>query len=239
MARKRAGTQRSYSPLLGLLVIAGLGAGAWYVWRHHHRVDKPALEHSEPASATGDVAAMRIDPANDGRRVRVTGDVRVDKVAQDPQLGVRSDSAVLWRKVEMLQWSEHCAQARCDYTLDWSADPIDSSAFRDKPGHVNPSGFPFRSQTFLGEHVRLGAFSIDSPAVADAAASVSYPVRAEQLPENLAATFRARQGILYAAANAEHPEAGDVRVAYRVLPSGQKQTWSGIQSGDRLKPSNN
>ncbi len=178
---------------------------------------------------------MRIDPANEGRHVRVTGDVLMDKPARDPQLGIRSGSPVLWRKVELLQWTERCPNAQCVYALDWSATHVDSSGFRDKAGHENPAGLPFASKTFLGEHVRLGAFAMDSADVPDETGAILYPVRPEQLPENLAATFRIKGGILFAATNAEHPDAGDVRVTYRVVPAGQQQTWSGIQRGDRLQ----
>ena len=104
MARKRGGNLNSHSPLIGLLVIAALGAGGWYLW--HRQATKPATSRNEPLPAPVEIAALRIDPVNEGRFVRATGDIRMDKPAQDPQLGVRSDSAVLWRKVEMLQWTE-------------------------------------------------------------------------------------------------------------------------------------
>jgi hypothetical protein len=235
MARKRPGKPDPYSPLIGLVVIAALGVGGWYLW--HRQPGKPS-GHVDASSMPVDIAGLRIDPANEGRFVRVTGDVRMDKAAQDPQLGIRSDSAVLWRKVEMLQWRERCAADRCGYTLDWAAEHIDSTGFRESAAHANPARFPFPNQAFFGEHVRLGAFEVDSAAVPDEGAAVLHAVRPGQLPENLAATFRIDRGVLFAATNAGHPEAGDVRVTYRALPSGQQQTWSGIQKGDRLVPAN-
>lgn len=233
MARKRGGKPGSYSPVLGVLVIAALAGGGWYLW--HRRPAKTVAARDEPLSAPVEIATPRIDASNEGKRVRVTGDVRTDKPAKDPRLGIRSDSPVLWRRVEMLQWIEHCVDGRCGYALDWSAMPVDSSAFRERAGHDNPGAFPFSSETFLGEHVRLGAFAVDSARVPDEGAARLYPVRVEQLPENLAATFRIKDGVLFAANNAEHPQAGDLRVTYRVLPAGQKQTWSGVQRGDRLQ----
>ncbi|MEO7433504.1 MAG: TMEM43 family protein [Dokdonella sp.] len=232
MARKRGNKAPSYSPILGLLVIATLAGGGWYVW--HHR-SATTVVHEQPTATPVDMAEPRIDPSNEGKRVRITGEVRMDKPARDPRLGILSDSAVLWRKVEMLQWIEHCVAGKCGYALDWSERAVHSSAFHEKAGHDNPGAFPLSSETFLGENVRLGAFRVDNARVPDESGATPYPIRLEQLPENLAATFRVKDGVLVAATNAGQPEAGDLRVTYRVLPAGLKQTWSGVQRGDRLQ----
>ncbi|MFI4969945.1 MAG: TMEM43 family protein, partial [Lysobacterales bacterium] len=79
-----------------------------------------------------------------------------------------------------------------------------------------------------------GAYRVDATLAAAGVAPVAYPVRAAQLPANLAATFREQDGVLYAGANPQHPAAGDLRVSYRIVPAGPRHV-SGVQTGDRLK----
>ena len=140
---------------------------------------------------------------------------------------------VLLRTVEMLQWHEQCAAKSCVYALEWSPRPVDSRAFKTPQGHQNPSRLPFSSERFLAGEVRLGAFRIDPALAAGAAAPLAYPVRGAQLPPNLAATFRDRDGVLYAS-DAAHAAVGDLRVSYRIVaPTTLRLT--GMQDGDRLK----
>jgi len=232
MARKRSASGSYTSQLLGLAIIVALVGGAWYV--RHRQAVAPVASGSHAASDAIEISADRVDPANEGRLVVVSGTVRANKPAQDPQLGIRSDSAILWRIVEMLQWTEQCDAGHCSYALDWSGQPVDSSTFHDKEGHANPVRLPFSSERFPGEGVHLGAFAIDPAFAADPADAIPYAVRAAQLPPNLAATFREKDGALYATVDAGHPTAGDLRVVYRVLAPGPG-SWRGIQSGERLK----
>lgn len=180
-----------------------------------------------------DVSAARIDPANEGRSVSVAGALRVVQPARDAQLGVAADALVLLRDVQMLQWRENCAASACTYALEWSVRPIDSSAFKIAAGHRNPARLPFSSERFAAPDVRLGAFKVDAAFAAGAAEPVALPVHAAQLPPNLAATFRERDGVLYAGADNANAAAGDVRVSYRIVAVGERRL-SGIQHGDRL-----
>ncbi|MFI4970175.1 MAG: TMEM43 family protein, partial [Lysobacterales bacterium] len=202
MARRR----RSGAPslLIALLVIAALAAAAWLLLQH--RLHPPANVNAPAANAPSaavpvNVSADRIDAANEGRQVSVSGTLRVAKPARDAQLGIEADAVALVREVEMLQWREQCVAAKCDYALAWTARHVDSHAFRDPEGHANSAPFPFSGERFLAEDVRLGAYRVDATLAAAGVAPVAYPVRAAQLPANLAATFREQDGVLYAGAN--------------------------------------
>ena len=234
MARKRR--HRVSALVVGLLMVVAAAGAAWW-WRGTQFHGLPSVQ-APIADASIAVAADRIDPANEGRQVLVAGRLRAVTPVRDPELGVRADAVALLRQVEMLQWREKCAGADCGYALEWSPQPIDSSAFKVK-GHQNPLRLPFASNRFLTEDVRLGAFRIDAAAAAAGIEPVALAVHAAQLPPNLAATFRERDGMLNAGSDPERAAAGDVRVSYRVVPAGER-SLAGIQRGNRIvaTPSN-
>ena len=235
MKRKRKG--RSVALPLVLIAIAALAGGAWYVL-HRHADLLPSWQGAQTPTPTANApiaaATDHVDPANEGRTLRVSGVLRVVKPARDTELGLQSGNALaLLRDVEMRQWREACTGAGCTYALAWTAKPIDWRSFRVPAGHQNTTPFPFSSTRFLAAQVRLGAFEVDPALAAGTTAAVDYPVGITQLPANLAATFREDQGILYTAAAGAPPAAGDLRISYRIVPAGE-QHLRGIQKGDQL-----
>lgn len=234
MARARRG---GGSPLLGVLIAVVVLAGvAWYLLRPSVRAPAASVPAKAQPAAQPAAATDHIDPAQEGKPVTASGKLRVTRPPRDAQLGIAAaDALVLERRVEMLQWRETCAEKRCEYALAWSADPIDSSRFRERRGHDNPPRFPFASERFTAGEVHLGPYAVDAAFAAASVEAVDYPVRAAQLPPNLAATFRERDGQLYAGDDPAHPAAGDLRVAYRIVPAGER-SLRGVQIGSRLKP---
>lgn len=240
---KRAGKgSPSSSPLVGVVLLVVIAAGLWFYWQQRASTRRPPS--TAPVAATPVdtnapliVSKDRIDPANEGRMLDVSGTLRAATPAHDVQLGITADAVMLLRKVEMLQWREHCAVSACDYALVWSEQAIDSGAFRERKGHDNATRFPFTSARFVSEDLRLGAFKVDAMLAAasiEGPQATAWPVHAKQLPPNLAATFRERDGVLYAGADPDKPAAGDLRVSYRIVATGVRRL-TGVQHGDRLQ----
>ena len=219
-----------------LTVAAGVAVAGGAAWWYHAQPQRTAVV-TRPLPSQGapsPIPADRIDAANEGRSVIVSGKVRVLKPALDAQLGISADAPLLLRTVEMRQWRESCKVEICSYALEWSQQPIDSRAFKNLQGHENPAALPFVSERFAAADVRLGAFKLAAAFAVDGTEPVAYPVRAAQLPPNLAATFRERDGVLYAGSDAQTASAGDLRVSYRVVPAAAV-TLRGVQRGDRLQ----
>jgi len=240
--RARKGSPSS-SPLVGVVLLVVIAAGLWFFWQrsattHRSASTAPvAATPSDSSKAPLAASAERIDFANEGRTLSISGNLRAGRPARDTQLGVSADAVALLRKVEMLQWREHCAASSCDYALAWSEQPVDSSAFRERKGHENATRFPFASARFLAGDLRLGAFKLDAAlatAAVEGSEGIAWPVHANQLPPNLAATFRERDGVLYAGADPGKPAAGDLRVSYRIVASGERQL-TGVQHDERLQ----
>lgn len=225
--------------LVGIALAAAIVALLWIGWR------QSAEPAPEPVSATTDtspptVPSDRIDPANQGRLIEVSGQLRGADPPRDEQFGIHAQAGAigLMRGVEMRQWEESCAQDSCKYEQVWSGELIDSSGFRERQGHQNPQRSPFDGQLFNAAELRLGAFRFDPELAAqvlfDDDSPVPLPVRASQLPPNLAATFSDREGMLYTG-DPEHPAVGDVRVRYHVVGPIEVSSLRGVQDGQWLK----
>ncbi|HET7063333.1 MAG TPA: TMEM43 family protein [Rudaea sp.] len=208
--------------VVGALALAALAVAGWVGYRHFDR-SQPLIK----------VSAERVDPANEGRRVQVSGRLTASSAARDADMDIAAGAALLLRKVEMLQWREHCERAApCTYETAWSSQRIESSGFREPQGHENP---PMRlvDAHFAGADLKLGAFVVDPELVAAHVALVDHPVHAADLPPNLAAIFADASGALYAGGDASHPRVGEVKVSYRLAPLGEV-VLRGVQHGNRL-----
>jgi hypothetical protein len=231
------------NPVVVVLILVVLAAIGGYIWLHERNapVETPVATgaKTQPPVDALHVATDKIDPANEGRIVKIDGTLSVVKPPRDTQLGIGADAVMLLRFAEMLQWQEHCAGADCTYQQVWSPLAIDSRKFRQPEGHRNPERLPITSGRFSAGEMRLGAFAVDAAALGnyrfDSALQtkpVPYPVKDAQLPSNLAVSFREVNGVLYAG-DPEHRAVGDVRVSYRIIPSGRVEL-TGTQRGDRI-----
>lgn len=226
MARRKRGSRvRVLVAIIAVIVLTLVG------WSQRQRL-LDLVGSISGRHGPGGAAVTRIDPKNDGERVRVSGPLEIARSPRDAQLGVETQAAILFRDVEMFQWREACTGDDCRYELAWSAQPIDSRKFRHAAGHENPAS-PLASARFDADDIRLGAYAIDAGLVAAQGGAVALPVGAADLPPNLAATFHALDGALYAGGDPAHPQAGTLRVRYRIVPL-SPVSLNGIQHGSRL-----
>jgi len=238
MARRRKSSGGGGRVLVVAAVAAALGVGAWYLLKHRKLdwslpVSTSAPPSTPPPGAIVTASPERVDPANEGRRVRLEGTLRVAKPARDTDLGVQADALALVRTVQMRQWRETCSARGCDYALAWSEKPVDSHGFRVSAGHANTMPFPFSSQRFTAGEVRIGAYVIEPVAALAQAAATPLAVDLSSLPPNLAASFRAQEGELVTGDPA-HPAQGDLRVGYATVAAGGARPLIGVQRGGKL-----
>ena len=105
------------------------------------------------------VSSEKIDAAYDNKLIATNGKLEVTGTITDDEFAVSTNSAVLFRKVEMYQWKEDCDDNNCNYEKVWDDDIIDSSNF-EKSGHENPGYMPYESQTITSSNAKLGAFDL-------------------------------------------------------------------------------
>ena len=171
-----------------------------------------------------------------GRMVRVTGTPEVVEPPRDPDFGVRADTPLLVRKVQMFQWREVRVGARVNYEMDWVGHAVDASRFEHPQGHANPGPFPFDGARFGAPSVRLAHYHL-VPAIVRALPGASVPIDADlsRMPANLAASFQVVDGHLLTSANPRSPQLGDLRVSWEAVPL-QQVTVIARVDGRTLEP---
>lgn len=209
--------------LVVLLLLAALGWWAWQQRPQWRPLEVPKSSDHESVSTTQDVVQQ------------LSGRLQVVKPPRDKELGiVAPDAVILLRNVEMYQWHERCGLAggACAYEASWSSGHVESSKFRVPAGHENPVP-PLAGARFAASEIRLGDLIVD-PGLLEGRAAQEFPVKEDALPPNLAATFSVIEGALYAGGDAKHPQAGTLRIRYRIIPAGEV-SLSGMRRGNRLE----
>lgn len=232
MARRRRRRALRPLPLLLAVFLVAVLLVLAYHWREHERQRRAA----ERPVAARVIDAARVDPRLDGRPVVARGRLTAEGELADPVFGVRARGLALLRRVEMRQWQERrAADGSASYAAVWSERPIDSSRFARAAEHANPR-MPFASAVFRPARLRLGGYLLPLEAVdplLDRAEPL--PATAEALPENLAASFVLREGVLHTAADPEQPAIGDLRIRFLVLRPRDAELEA-IVRGGRLEP---
>ena len=159
----------------GVLVgIVLLIAGFPVLFCNESRSVATAKRLDEGAGAVVSIAADKIDGANEGKLVHVSGLATTEETLSDPQFGVTAKAIKLLREVEVYQWVEHSdthREKRGDkevevttytYTQEWCEKPVDSQRFNEK-GHDNvPAVLPFDDREVFATKVTLGAFTLSA-----------------------------------------------------------------------------
>jgi len=196
-----------------------------------------------------DIAADKVDPANDGKLVHLSGEAKGGSELSNAEMEVAADPGALelrW-KVEMFQWEETKESKKrkklgggeetvttYDYKKDWSSSVQDSSNFKEKKGHTNPSSMPFDSGEVTAEDATLGAFKLPPDIIGKISNSDKLSVK--EAPAGL----KVNDGQLYKGKDPSNPAIGDVRISFSEVKSG---TYSLVaqQKGDSFQayPMNN
>ncbi len=169
------------------------------------------------------ISADKVDPANEGKLVLVSGTITCPDTLTDPRFGVSIPNVrSLSRKVEMYQWEERRTTTRdgthenagyspsYSYSKIWSSDRIPSETFK-QPGHDNPDG-KHTSDSWRSSSAKLGAF--DLGLLSGSGTVVEVAVKKCEKPD-----FKVYKGKLYSGEPSK-PEIGDYRVSYTTINSG-------------------
>jgi Transmembrane protein 43 len=229
-----------------LFGIALIALSAWGLFWNEGRAVQTAKSLTEGASLVIDVDPGRVDPANEGKLVHVSGDIKAGVKPVDAEFGVTADGLRLRRTVEMYQWvQKEKSETRKNaggseetvttysYVREWTTSEVDSSRFKVPEGHNNPA-MRYRGATFDGGDVTLGAFRPSQRVVNMLPESQTVRVdaaMAEALHTRVSGPVQANDGKFYLGADPSQPRIGDIRISYSLAPAGAVSII-GRQSGN-------
>lgn len=204
----------------------------------------------EGAAVTMPAAASPVLSANEGQLVHVSGQLEVESALADRMFGVEVRAVRLIRQAEMFQWiEEESSETRTkigggqetvttySYHRGWSSAEIDSAAFKQPTGHINPP-MAIRSQRQQAERARLGGFVLDGTVLRELD-NVQPLILTEARMNAVRAAYKGNQtlhlldGQIFIGTDPLAPKIGDYRISYEVVPEGPVSII-GQQNGNSL-----
>ena len=235
--------------LIGLVVVALM---VFMLFWNEGRAVQTARSLTEGAGAVVTVSPDKVDAANDGKLIHVTGPVSTTSRPSDPTFGITVDGVRLVRTVEMYQWKENSKSETTtkvgggqetvttySYSKEWSESAIDSSGFKVPEGHSNPS-MEISSERFQVPDAKLGAFTLNERVISGLGGEKTLPLTAA-MTETIDAAYSGNKRVsiaenrVYLGFNSTNPAIGDYRVAYEVAPLGVASII-GEQRGGGFEP---
>jgi len=226
--------------LFGLLIF--LAAFVVLFWNEGRAV-KTHKMLQEGAGIVVSVPNDRVDAANEGALVHVSGKATTKDVLSDPVFNVSVTAIKLARKVEMLQWHEiKKSETRkkigggtettttYNYRKDWSETLVDSSKFHFSD-NKNPVAMVIESEHWQAENVTLGAFSLSTRQIGAIGGEEKIALTKDnKIKKKIAGKARLEGGTMFLGSKA-HDKVGDFRIQLKVtyptdisVISGQKGT---------------
>ena len=173
----------------------------------------------------------KIDPANDGKLVHVSGDTGTPDVLKDAAFNISENAIRLRRSSEIYQYKERVETRKKkklgggeetvkEYHYDkiWAEKPIDSQKFKDPDYRgKNRGDIPYPSMTFNAKNVNLAAFKLNDSLISDISNFEKYNASSGELPPNLPSNTSPHNGGYYLGNAPSSPEIGDVRISFTIV----------------------
>ncbi len=244
--------------LIGLVLIAGM---VFLLFWNEGRAVQTARSLTEGAGAVVTVGPDKVDAANDGKLIHVTGPVSTTSRPADATFGISVDGVRLVRTVEMYQWKESSKSETTNkvgggqetvttysYAKEWSESAISSSDFKVPDGHANPP-MEIRSERFQVPDAKLGAFTLSERVISGLGGEKTLTLSSD-MTGAIDAAYSGNKRVtvaenrIYLGFNSTNPAVGDYRISYKVAPLGVasvigEQRGGGFEAyqtiaGDRL-----
>jgi hypothetical protein len=194
------------------------------------RAVKTCKTLKEGGGAVISVAAERVDPANAGKLIHVTGLADTEATLTDPLFGISAKALKLARDVEMYQWKEHSEKKTTEklgggtetvttytYSKEWSKKLNNSSGFKQAADHKNPGAMPYAEEDQTAKSVTLGAFQLTPSLVGKITREEVLPLgSATVIPETLQGKAKISDSSFYVGADPANPQIGDTRIIFKV-----------------------
>lgn len=231
--------------LVGLLVVV-LAIGV--LWWNEGRAIKRARALNEGLAQVVEVSSERVDAANQGRLVHLSGRAETDDILSDPVFGLAEPALKMRRLVEMYQWRERSQSETREklgggtetvttysYETGWEPRLINSSNFKQPEGRTNPTRMPYEDWSQTASRVSLGAFRLSSAQLAGLGDFRRLPLTDTTPDLRLPPEARLAGSDIYLGANPSAPRVGDTRIAIEVVDP-REISLVAVQQGDSFVP---
>ena len=183
----------------------------------------------EGGGAVISVSADKVDAANQGKLVHLTGMATTEETLTDTSFGVSSRAIKLMRIAEMYQWQQECESEEkkklgggtetvttYTYSKAWSDNLISSSQFKKPEGHQNPAQMAYQSNEMVAGKVTIGAFTL-SPSQVRMMRDYSLVTLGPDfnLPDSLKDQTLLSSNTIYLGKNSVSPQVGDIRISFK------------------------
>jgi len=189
---------------------------------------------------------------HDGKLIHFSGDAKTPSVLTDVDFGVAVNALKLNRIVEVYQWEEDSQSTTKEkfgggtdttttytYSKKWSDTLIDSSSFKEKELHQNPSTKRFENKQWMAENVSVGSYVISKELLESLSGYQPFTITQEMLntlPYGTQEKIELVGNILYyQTAKNSDPAIGDTRIKYEFIAP-QPLSVISQQSGESLVP---
>ena len=183
----------------------------------------------EGAGAVISVSVDKVDPANAGKLIHMTGQATPVSVLSDPVFNVSAKALKLKREVEMYQWKENKKSktqnklgggtetvTTYQYDQQWSSQLINSYNFNKSAEYNNPSTMPYQTKEYVANDAALGAFVLTQSLLNKISDYKSLVVDNTQiLPSGLGATAKYYGTGFYIGETPNTPKIGDIRITFQ------------------------
>jgi hypothetical protein len=218
--------------LFGMVLIVG---SCVFLFWNEGRAVQTERSLTEGAGLVVSTDPARVDAANDGKLIHVSGDLKPGAPLTDPDFTVSAAALRLVRIVEMYQWKEETKTetrknvggseetvTTYEYHRVWSETRNDSSRFKRPEGHVNPQ-MRYRRVSYSSRDATLGAFRPGANVIDKLPASEAVsldPSLAGKLAGRVQGPVHVADGRIYLGDNPSNPRIGDLRISFRIAPGG-------------------
>jgi hypothetical protein len=187
---------------------------------------------TEGAGTVISIASDKVDAANGGKLVHITGHAATADILEDNEFGISVNAIRLKRITQMYQWKENSKAMRTKnvgggtttkttyfYEKEWSDKLIRSSSFKESLGHTNPSSMTYESKQYNADDVTLGAFNLSQSLIRkiDKYEDVNIQESSSKLPSGLKNKAKIFDNSLYFGTDPESPQIGDIKISFKAV----------------------
>lgn len=206
----------------------------------------------EGAGVVVSVAEDKVDAANDGKLVHLTGLATTEDVLKDNEFGISATAIKLKRISQMYQWKETkktktkkktgggtTTKATYSYQKVWSGKIVSSGNFKESEGHTNPTSMKYAEKQYTAKNVTLGAFDLSRTLIGKIGhwEDVDIQESSSQLPTALRGKVKIHDNSYYIGKMPDSPEIGDIKISFKIVEP-LKVSIVSKQVGETFEPYN-